>query len=88
MAKDEEYNMASEGLEKELSALKHKYSLVSKEKLKLTKDKENLLEEVWVVLIEYTLLYVCIVKHKSECLFFSKETFYVFSSCMIKDVNC
>lgn len=53
MAKDEEYNMASEGLEKELSALKHKYSLVSKEKLKLTKDKENLLEEVWVVLIEY-----------------------------------
>lgn len=52
VAKDEEYNMASEGLEKELSALKHKYSLVSKEKLKLTKDKENLLEEVWVVLIE------------------------------------
>lgn len=46
VAKDEEYNMASEGLEKELSALKHKYSLVSKEKLKLTKDKENLLEEV------------------------------------------
>lgn len=46
VAKDEEYSMASEGLEKELCSLKHKYSVLSKEKLKLTKDKESLLEEV------------------------------------------
>lgn len=27
-------------------------------------------------------------KHKSECLFFSRESFYVFSVCIIKLVNC
>lgn len=87
VVKDEEYNMVLEGLEKELSVFKYKYSLVSKEKFKFIKDKENLFEEVWVVFIEYILLYVCIVKYKLECLFFFKEIFYVFSLCMIKDVN-
>lgn len=52
MVKDEEYNMVLEGLEKELSVFKYKYSLVSKEKFKFIKDKENLFEEVWVVFIE------------------------------------
>ena len=48
VAKDEEYSKASDGLEKELSKLKHQMSVMSKENTKLTKDKENLLEEVRV----------------------------------------
>ena len=44
--KDDEYNKVADGLQKQLSSLKHQLQVLQKEKDRAMKDKENLLNEV------------------------------------------